>query len=79
LVAGCALGRAFGVVFAVVGFFATVFAAVIVAFSIELAEDAGGFFFDVTAEDFVLCYLEDGESVPVMAEWFISKDIGCRS
>jgi hypothetical protein len=63
LVAGCALGGAFGVVFAVVGFRAAVFAAVVVAFGVKFAQDTGGLFADGAAVDFVVGYLEGRESV----------------
>lgn len=73
LVAGGALGGAFGVVFAVVGFCTAIFAAVVVAFGVEFAEDAGGLFFDVAEEDFVVGYLEGGGLVSVVAE----RDVMC--
>jgi hypothetical protein len=72
LVAGCALGRTFGVVLPVMlfcaAFFTAFFAAVGVIFVAEFAKDAGWLFADVAAEDFVVCDLEDEESVFAVPE-----------
>lgn len=60
--------------------FAAVFPPVGVAFGVEFAEDAGGAFPDVVAEDFVLCYLEGRESISVMVERNCHMpEFGCRS
>jgi hypothetical protein len=49
-------------------FCAAFFAAVSIAFGVEFAEDAGGLFFDVTAEDFVVCYLASSMLVSATVE-----------
>jgi hypothetical protein len=68
LAAGCALGGTFGVVLPVMLLCATFFAAIGVIFVAEFAEDARGLFADVAANDFVVCDLEDEESVFAVAE-----------
>jgi hypothetical protein len=55
------LGGAFGFVFAIVPLSAVAFAVVLVAFRVEFAEDARGLFQYVSAEDFVVCYLQRRE------------------